>query len=198
MVDPLKVIEERIQRLRAKVEKHEKALESARCELSDMETALRVLSGVMGESTPNTGMATYASVANRQRDILAFLSEGAENSQAPVGIFNAYKVSAVGDINIDTFRTTIWRMRDKWFDLGGVQWCVRSANGAYWKEKNNETPGAATPGVSKEFGREAESEDSSVAQHRAANPESVGSNPTASVPQFKSAFDADLDDDVPF
>lgn len=190
-------LEARLAKARAKVERGEKALESARLELADLETAHRVIKAMADESTALKTSNSPASMSNRQRDILSLLYDGRENSQAPAQIFEGYKLIGDGDISLDTFRTTVWRMADNDFLADGNLFRVLRDNGRYWKEKQASPPSASEG--SAEFGRVAELEvPARSEQHPFRKGENVGSSPTPPSPVQNGGFADDLDDDIPF
>ena len=129
MDDTLRLIRERLLKAETKASRAEKTWDSAKKELEELQIALRVMRGLAGETnlgSSNTG--------DRQGAILALLQMGQENSVAPADLFESYKIMEEEQINIDTFRTTIWRMKDKDFHVGNNWWLVKSDSGKYWKE----------------------------------------------------------------
>ncbi|MEO7786218.1 MAG: hypothetical protein ABIR77_00125 [Sphingomicrobium sp.] len=114
--------------------RHEKGLESARTELADLHTALRVMAAITGESVADSTGTPGLALSTRHADIIDLLKVGSENAQAPVQVFEAYTLIASDVINADTFRTTIWRMKDKYFPTATGVFVVRSDEGKYWKE----------------------------------------------------------------
>lgn len=195
MTTLLNDLEARAEKARSKVERCEKALEAARLELSEFETALRVVRNMSGESP---GVGVPASVSTRQRDILSVLYEGRENSQAPAQAFEGYKLIGDVGISLDTFRTTLWRMADNEFVVNGDQYRVFREDSRYWKQKQLSPPSASEG--SAEFGRVAELDGPQKTEQRPfRNGENVGSSPTPPSPvQTGGGFADDLDDDIPF
>lgn len=194
MTTLLNDLEVRAEKARSKVERCEKALEAARFELSEFETALRVVRNMSGESS---GAAAPASVSTRQREILSVLFEGSEQSQAPAQAFELYKMVGDAGISLDTFRTTLWRMADNAFVIDGDHFRVSRKEGRYWKEKQLSPPSASEG--SAEFGRVAELEGpEKTEQHPFRSGENVGSSPTPPSPVQAIGFADDLDDDIPF
>ena len=191
-------IEGRLSKARTKVERCEKALDSARSELSDLETTHRVIKSMSGESGAAKSLSSPPSVSTRQADILLLLPEGREKSQPPAYIFEGYKLIGDADISLDTFRTTIWRMADGTFPVGDDDYRVFRDGGRYWKEKQLSPPSASEG--SEEFGRVAELEGrQKTEQHPFRNGENVGSSPTPPSPvQTGGGFADDPDDDIPF
>lgn len=187
-------LESRLDKARSKVERCEKALETARYEVAEFETALRVIRAMSGESQ---GSSAPATVSNRQRDILAVLYEGRGKSQAPAQAFEGYKLFGDAGVSLDTFRTTLWRMADNEFVIDNEQFRVFRDNGRYWKEKQLSPPSASEG--SEEIGRVAELEvPARSEQHPFRKGENVGSSPTPPSPVQFGGFADDLDDDIPF
>ena len=196
MTTILSDLEDRLGKARAKVDRCEKAFETARLEVSDLETALRVVRSMSGESGAAKPAQATSPMSNRQRDILSVLHTGRDNSQAPAQIFEAYKLIGDFDISLDTFRTTVWRMADNVFTLGDSLFRVFRENGRYWKEKQLSPPSASEG--SAEFGRVAELEGPQKTEQRPfRNGENVGSSPTPPSPAQIIPYGDDLSDDVP-
>jgi hypothetical protein len=132
--DALNLIRDKLAKAEVKASRAEKAWESARNEVADLQTALRVMSELTGESLAPTTATASANVAERQLLIVRLLRAGEANAAAPAEVFDMYKLIAGEDISIDTFRTTIWRMKDIAFNDGPDLWLIKGDNGRYWKE----------------------------------------------------------------
>lgn len=136
MNEAVALLKERVEKAGLKVARAEKALESAKIELADFQTALRVMEGIAGlqatESSPNPS-ATM--VSDRQALIVQMLGVGEEKGQAPADLFGIYRGQSGEEINIDTFRTTIWRMRGRIYHVQGSSFLVHGDSGHYWKER---------------------------------------------------------------
>jgi len=131
MKDALNLLKERLGKAEAKAARAEKAWESAKSEVADLRTAYRVMSGLAGESD-SAGVSV--SMGERQKTIMGLLQIGEEHGRSPAELFEAYKALSDEEISIDTFRTTIWRMKDVGYpDEWGV-WIVKGDSGSYWKE----------------------------------------------------------------
>lgn len=194
--DAISLIRDRLTKAEAKVSKHEKALESARSEVTDLQTALRVMADITGESV-SAGKGGSASIGARQMTILQSLGTGMERSKPPADIFVEYKMSDGDDISADTFRTTIWRMKNKTFAVNDEAFVVRAQEGMYWKDLvrlfgDKKASGAETPEANDFMGLADGSQGGATHLH----PE--GSIPSSSTSVQASDFDPDLDDDVPF
>lgn len=129
MSDALATIRDRLGKAQAKAARAEKAWEAAKAEAQDLQTALRVMSEIMGE--PPTIQAS--STQNRQILISRLLQVGEENGKSPADIFDEFSAAASENISTDTFRTTIWRMKDNAVSDGQNMWLIKGDNGRYWK-----------------------------------------------------------------
>jgi hypothetical protein len=126
------LLEDRLAKAKAKVDRCSKALEQARTEMADVEAAMRVFANLQGDgaSTPRALPSTV--VAERQQNILTILRDvPPHEGDAPIELHAAYTMVFDDDVNIDTFRTTIWRMADKDFEFEGHQWRVMRVEGKY-------------------------------------------------------------------
>ena len=131
MDDAIALIQERLTKAEVKAARAEKAWESAKSEVSDLTTALRVMTELSGGDSAAVGQSS--STADRQVAITNLLKVGEEEGRAPADLFEAYREEVGDGINLETFRTTIWRMKDKAVHVGSDVWFVKGANGQYWK-----------------------------------------------------------------
>lgn len=152
MTDTIHLLKERLKKAEAKVLRYEKTLESAKNELSDIITTLRVLGDIEGSPDSESAVPKPSAVGERQKNIMNLIAEGREQARAPADIFETYKVIYGDDVSIDTFRTTIWRMKDRIVAMQDGEWRVYSDNGQYWKVREvaeeNEAPEASAPSAS--------------------------------------------------
>lgn len=126
-------LRDRAARVAAKVEKAKKALEAAVSELADVEAAIRVIEDMQGGGG-RVGVSDV--VAERQANILKIMDSVRASASEPKELFSRYVTQFGDDITLDTFRTTLWRMKGKGpFHEGGEQWSVENQAGRYWKEK---------------------------------------------------------------
>lgn len=132
MTDHVSILRSRIEKAESKVQRYQKSLESANNELSDLFTALRVIEGI--ENSGDSGGTGTITTMGRQLDIVKILGVGRENAQPPVDIYATYSLVCNENIKIDTFRTTIWRMKDQVFEVDGQSYIVYGESGNYWKE----------------------------------------------------------------
>jgi hypothetical protein len=133
MDDPIALIKERLAKAEAKEARAEKVWEAAKVETAEFRTALKVMMEITGESATQTATTPSANVAERQLTIVRLLRVGDAVGAAPADIYEMYKLLATEEISIDTFRTTIWRMKDVDFCDGADLWLVKGDNGRYWK-----------------------------------------------------------------
>ncbi|MBP6362115.1 MAG: hypothetical protein KA329_01170 [Novosphingobium sp.] len=137
MTGIIEQLKERHAKAKAKVERAEKALESARSEFSDIDTAMRVLAEMQGGGTQGQGRGNASeAVAERQANILKILREGRFSALEPKELHARYSLTFGDEVSLDTFRTTIWRMKDRGpYTDGSESWIVDNDEGRYWKER---------------------------------------------------------------
>lgn len=133
MSDHVKLLSDRIAKAETKVARYKKSLETAELELSELQIALRVLSGLSADADSNAGGT--GSTLGRQRDIVRLMGVGRENAQPPAEIYADYLKASDEKISIDTFRTTIWRMKGKSFVVNVTPYLVCNEDGVYWVER---------------------------------------------------------------
>ncbi len=132
MTDHIALLRERLEKAEAKVDRYRKSLKTAEKEHTDLLTALRVIEEITNVSESNaSGTPT---TIGRQLAIVNFLGVGRENAKPPADLYATYNLFEGEDITIDTFRTTIWRMKDRVFEIDGADFVVHGDSGAYWKE----------------------------------------------------------------
>lgn len=132
MIDVVAALKERRLKAEAKVARAEKALESARRELADVAAAERVIAEITGESMPASTNENSAS----ERDIAMARLLPADPFAAisPSDLHQVY-VEASGDsINLDAFRTALWRLLKKTIKGDEKSWAIKAENGKYWRE----------------------------------------------------------------
>ena len=130
MEDAISALQDRLAKAQARLVRAQKALDSSLSEVTDLETAIRVLASINGES-PNA--TTSSAVTNRQVVIIGLLGVGRNKASPPAELFEQYRSQTGEDITIDTFRTTIWRMKDRTHTDQNGNWAVNAVDGAYWK-----------------------------------------------------------------
>lgn len=131
-MDVMAALKERRAKAEAKLTRAVKALESAKKELADITAAERVMAVITGESADSR--ATGSSTSERDREIAKLLGTSVDEAVSPVELHPVY-VNASGDnINLDAFRTALWRLQKKVIQGAEKSWNVRSENGRYWRE----------------------------------------------------------------
>jgi len=140
MTDTVAILRDRLAKGEVKVARLRKQLESAQNEVSDIQTALRVLDQLLNQSAGESGNSDGSTTLARQNDIASFLPEGREKATTPADLYDTFKLLSFEQINIDTFRTTIWRMKGKVYTLQGRKWAVEGDNGYYWKRAVEDSP----------------------------------------------------------
>lgn len=193
MTDPVNIAKERLAKAEARLLRLEKQVETARSDVADLRTTVRVMAEITGETLTDS---TPVEAQGRPRHIVMLLPEGEENGAGPSEIFENYRRLGADDVSPDTFRATLWRMKNGiYFMRDRGSWVIRSSDGRYWKESithKDEAPDAETSGASETTGP--------VTGRERGYPPSTpeGSIPSGSTHVQPASFDTDLDDDVPF
>ena len=132
MIDVMSLLKDRRAKAEGKVSRAIKALETARNELADLIAAERVMAEITGESVELKAAGTQGT--DRDREIAKLLNVGADNATSPAELYPVY-VEATGDnLNLDAFRTALWRLQKKAVQGSESNWTVKSENGRYWRE----------------------------------------------------------------
>jgi hypothetical protein len=132
MIDVMAALRERKAKAEAKVARATKALETAKKELVDVIAAERVMADITGESVEHK--VAGAPVSERDREIAKVLATEQEEALTPAELYPSY-IAATGDsINLDAFRTALWRLQKKVIRGSEKSWTVKSENGRYWRE----------------------------------------------------------------
>lgn len=135
MNDAVSLLRDRLAKAELKVQRAEKALESARCELVDFQTTLRVMASLMGESGQQPQPPANVTVpSERQAMIATLLSVGRNSAKAPVDIYPIYQQKSGENLTIDSFRTSIWRMTGRPYGVDSRIYVIHREGGAYWLE----------------------------------------------------------------
>ena len=132
MSDVMSLLKDRRAKAEGKVSRAIKALELARKELADLQAAERVMAEITGES-PDTKGATN-SISDRDKEIAKLLEVGADAAISPVDLYPRYLETTGDTINLDAFRTALWRLQKKSIQGEERLWIVRSDSGKYWRE----------------------------------------------------------------
>ncbi|MCW6531692.1 hypothetical protein NED98_15700 [Sphingomonas sp. MMSM20] len=125
-------LRERRAKAEAKVLRAAKALESAKKELEDVLAAERVMAEITGESIDQKGGAS--STSDRDVEIVKLLNRNQNGAKSPVELYPEYTEATGDSINLDAFRTALWRLQKKTIADDGKDWAVRSEGGRYWRE----------------------------------------------------------------
>lgn len=132
MMEVMVTLRARRSKAESKVARAAKSLELARKELADLIAAERVMADITGESLDN-GIAV-PSASERDQDIAKLLGTSPDNAASPAELYPIYCEGAGEEINLDTFRTALWRLQKKTINDGEDDWTVRSDNGRYWRQ----------------------------------------------------------------
>lgn len=141
MNDILDMLQERLSKARARVEKSQKALDTAVAELADVEAAIRVLSDMTGQNASVQKASQTDTVSERQANIISLLPQIDSEGIEPKALHEHFLLAHPGDsVTLDVLRTTLWRMKDRRqkFTWEGKAWIVESDNGRYWKSLNED------------------------------------------------------------
>lgn len=136
MDDVISALRDRRAKAEAKIARANKALEIAKKELLDLEAAERVIASITGESI--SPPATGGSVSERDRAMAKLLPVSADSALSPVDLHQIYLEETGDDLNLDAFRTALWRLSKKAIRGESKNWEVRSKGGRYWREAVNE------------------------------------------------------------
>jgi hypothetical protein len=134
MVDHIALLKDRLSKCETKVARYRKTLETAENEMAEVKIALRVLGEISGESPNSVKSESNSSTANRQQEIADLLGVGRQQGKSPMELYDAYGLFGEDEINLETFRTTIWRMKGREYVKDGISYIIRSGDGRYWKE----------------------------------------------------------------
>jgi hypothetical protein len=124
MSETIAILRDKRAKLSAKVAKMASALETARAELSDTETAIKVLvqMGLAPDIDSDTPAA--APVTESQEAILSVLSDKPHEGMSPRQVLAALDFRGT-PMNADYVRTALWRLAKR-----GT---IATANSTYWK-----------------------------------------------------------------
>lgn len=132
MYDVMTALKDRRAKAEAKLARATKALETARKELLDIDAAERVFATITGESPSATAASGMAS--DRDLIITRLLAATAEGARTPAELHPIYVGETDDSINLDAFRTALWRLQKKIVRGKESDWVVRSEGGRYWRE----------------------------------------------------------------
>jgi hypothetical protein len=131
-MDVMALLRERKAKAASKVLRAEKALESAKKEQADVLAAERVmaeLTGTAPESKSGDGTPS-------ERDVTIAKLIPVEQSSAlsPAELHPLYLAETNDSLNLDAFRTAVWRLQKKVIHGTEKSWIVKADNGKYWRE----------------------------------------------------------------
>lgn len=132
MIDVMAALKDRRAKAEAKVVRAAKALEGAKKELIDVIAAERVVADITGESVDQK--SSTAPISERDKKIARILNTSKEGALSPAELYPTYTQSTGDNINLDAFRTALWRLQKKVIRGPEKNWNVKSENGRYWRE----------------------------------------------------------------
>lgn len=130
--DVMAALKDRRAKAEAKLARATKALETARKELLDIDAAERVFATITGESVSGASVSGVGS--DRDRVMTRLLSASREGARTPAELHPIYVEETADGINLDAFRTALWRLQKKIIRGEELDWVVRSEAGRYWRE----------------------------------------------------------------
>lgn len=133
VIDVMATLKDRRAKAENKVVRVAKALETAKKELTDLIAAERVVAEITGES-PDL-KAAGAPLSDRDHEIAKLLGPEQSAAISPADLYPIYLRSTGDNINLDAFRTALWRLQKKHVREGGALWAIRSDGGRYWREQ---------------------------------------------------------------
>lgn len=131
-MDVMALLKERKAKAANKLARAQKALESAEKELADVIAAERVMAGITGESAESK--PSEGGVSNRDIAIAKLIPTDSVAAKSPAELHVIYVSEAGDDINLDAFRTAVWRLQKKVIRGTEKSWVVKADNGRYWRE----------------------------------------------------------------
>lgn len=132
MNNVMSVLKDRRAKAEAKVTRATKALESAKKDLADVLAAERVMAEITGESVDQKSGPSLNT--QRDRDIAKLLGTSENDALSPVLLYPIYQEATGDQINLEAFRTAVWRLKNKTVEGEQKSWTVRAENGRYWRE----------------------------------------------------------------
>jgi hypothetical protein len=138
MIDVMTALRDRRAKAEAKVMRAAKALATAQKELADVMAAERVMAEITGESLEDKTVG--GAISERDREIAKLLGTTSAEASTPVELHLMYLAETGDSINLDAFRTALWRLQKKQIQGSEKSWTVKSDNGRYWREAVAESP----------------------------------------------------------
>jgi len=126
------LLKERKAKATSKLARARKALESAEKELADVAAAERVMADITGESTDSR--PSEVGVSGRDIAIAKLIPTDPTTAMSPAELYPFYVSESGDDINLDAFRTAVWRLQKKTIRGTEKSWIVKADSGRYWRE----------------------------------------------------------------
>ena len=131
-MDVMAALAQRKDKALGKVSRAEKALESANKELADVIAAERVMGEITGTSVESKAVAGAPS--ERDKIIARLIPAAPSPPMSPAELYPIY-VEETGDpIELEAFRTAVWRLKKKTIRGTEKSWVVKAEDGKYWRE----------------------------------------------------------------
>jgi hypothetical protein len=131
-MDVMAALKDRRAKAEAKVSRASKALETAEKELADVLAAERVFADITGESVGSK--LTDAPVSTRDVTITKLLPDNLTEAKSPAELHPLYIEQTLDNINLEAFRTAVWRLLKKTIPGEKKVWVVKSKDGRYWRQ----------------------------------------------------------------
>lgn len=135
MLNVMQALKDRRLKAEGKVARAAKALETAQKELADVIAAERVMADITGESVDQKPAG--GALSDRDIDIARLLGVGDTDAKSPVELYPLYTEAHGDSLNLEAFRTALWRLQKKAIQGTEKTWAVRSEGGKYWREAEN-------------------------------------------------------------
>jgi len=132
MIDVMAALKDRRAKAEGRLNRALKALESAKKDLQDVIAAERVMADITGESVEPKG--DVGAPSSRDIEIAKLLNTTIDDAKSPAELHPVY-LDATGDtLNLEAFRTALWRLQKKVVKGSEKSWAVKSKDGRYWRE----------------------------------------------------------------
>lgn len=146
MDDIRSALRDRRLKVEARVNRATKTLELLKKELLDLEAAERVFARITGDSLPPH--AAEIGGSDRDKVMTRLLAADPAGARTPAELHPIYVEESGDEINLDAFRTALWRLQKKIVQGDSKNWAIRSEGGRYWREAAPDDP--VTPTGSEE------------------------------------------------
>jgi len=132
MIDVMAALKARRAKAEGRLSRAIKALESAKKDLQDVIAAERIMADITGESVENR--VTVGLPSGRDTEIAKLLATNSEDAKSPAELHPIYVETTGDSLNLEAFRTALWRLQKKIVKGSEKNWAVKSDNGRYWRE----------------------------------------------------------------